>query len=160
MLRGLKNMSQPNEELIRKHKPLTPAEIKTKMKEHEDAKKQFSTDNATLDAELEAFNQITDPLVNPVSGKAMCWIRRPTQAEWEEMVPKELAVYANNPEDIPEDLAKKYNDMTFELMAKIIVNPKHDASWWKQHSNLVMIQLFQAHLSGVFKELGLLTTNF
>ena len=149
-----------NENLIKKHKPLTPDEIKATMKAHEDAKKQYSEDASTLEAELEAFNQLKDPVVNPITGRAMFWVRRPTQAEWEGMVPKELAIYSKNPDDIPEDLAQKYNNMTFELMASVIVNPVHDAQWWKEHANLVTIKVFQAHLSGIFKELGLMTTNF
>jgi hypothetical protein len=68
--------------------------------------------------------------------------------------------YRNNPESIPRELVEKYNDMTFDLMSKIIVKPPHDASWWKEHANTVFIRLFQMHLQMVFTELGMNAENF
>lgn len=149
-----------NKDLIRKFKPLTPEEVRAKIKEKEEVKKQYSSDSATLEAELESFNDIIDPLINPVSGKAMCWIRRPTQAEWESLVPTDVSVYKREGEEVDPQEAKKANDALFELMANIIANPKHDAKWWREHATLSFIELFNLHLTGIFKELGAMTTNF
>lgn len=148
-----------NKDLIKKFKPLTPEDIRAKIKEKEESKKQYSTDSATLERELELFNKTKDPLVNPATGNAMCWIRRPTQAEWESMVPANISVYSKNPEDMTPEETQKVNDALFDLMAKIII-PEHDAKYWKEHCNLVFIQLFNMHLNGIFKELGIMTTNF
>lgn len=153
-------MSERNKSFIERHQPLTPDQIKSKIKEKEEAKKQYTTDAALLEKELDAFNLITDPLINPSTGKAMCWVRRPTQEEWEAMIPKDILQYRNNPQGIPPEVAAKYQDMTFELMEKVITNPSHNAKWWKAHANLLFIQLFQMHLNQVMNELGVQTENF
>jgi hypothetical protein len=153
-------MAEGNKDFIRKYKSLTPKEIEQKFKEKESAKKEMTTNAAELEQEIDNFNKIVDPLENPVTGKVMCWIRRPTQDEWENMIPAEIAQYRNKPEEMPPELSQKYNNMTFELMSQIIETPKHDSKWWKSHSNLVFIQLFNLHLQKVFEELGLSTTNF
>jgi hypothetical protein len=149
-----------NQNLIKKYKPLTPEEVRAKIKEKEEAKTQYSVDSATLERELESFNEIIDPLINPVTGKAMCWVRRPTQAEWEGMVPANSTVYSKNPDEMTPEETQIANNALFDLMANVIANPKHDAKYWKEHSNLMFIQLFNMHLNGVFKELGVMTTNF
>lgn len=149
-----------NEAFLKKHKPLTTEEIKKQFDDKEKAKKQYTTDSAALESEIDNFNKMSDPLVNPATGKALCWIRRPTQIEWESMLPPELLQYRNNPNGIPPEVSAKYQDMTFDLMAKIIETPKHDAKWWKEHSNLMFIQLFQMHLNQLMQELGMLTENF
>jgi hypothetical protein len=147
-------------DFIQKHKPLTPDQLREKMQEQQKSKERYVQDSAELEKEIDNFNKITDPLVDPVTDKALCWVRRPTQEEWESLVPVELLKYRDDPSGIPPEVSKKYSDLTFELMAKIIEKPKHDSKWWKQHANLLFIQLFQYHLQKVFSELGLATTNF
>jgi len=154
------NMGEKNVELVRKFKPLSSEDLKATIKAQEEAKKQYSIDTMELEKELEAFNKVSDPLVNPATGKAMCWIRRPSQAEWEAMVPQDVVPYMGHPESMPPEIAKKNNDLIFTMMEKIIVNPKHDAAYWKSHANLQFIQLFSMHLDNTFKELGIFTTNF
>lgn len=153
-------MPEEEKKFINKHTPLTPEKLKEEYKQKEEAKKQYSTDAVELEKELDNFKNIVEPLLNPVTGKAMCWIRRPTQAEWEGMLPPELVQYRNSPEKIPPELGQKYSDITFELMAKVITKPKHDANWWKEHSNLDFIQLFNTHLSTIFEKLSKDTANF
>jgi hypothetical protein len=153
-------MSSKNAELVKKFKPLNSEELKVQIQVQEEAKKQYSLDTMELEKELEEFNSVSDPMINPITGKAMCWIRRPSQAEWEAMVPADVAPYADHPESMPPEVVKKNNDMLFEMMANIITKPKHDAAYWKSHANLQFIQLFNAHLSNTFKELGISTTNF
>ncbi len=150
----------PNEAFLKKHKPLTPDEVKKQFDDKEKAKKQYTTDSAALEQEIDNFNKLSDPMVNPATGKALCWIRRPTQTEWESMIPTEVLQYRNDPKGIPPEVSAKYQDLTFDLMAKIIVTPKHDAKWWKEHSNLVFLQLFQMHLNQLMQELGILAENF
>lgn len=153
-------MSGKNEELIRKFKPMSKEDVAAAIKKQEDAKKQYATDNVTLESELEAFNKTEDPLINPATGKAMCWVRRPSQAEWESLIDKDMAAYTDHPENMPPELAQKHNDALFQLMAKIISKPNHDAKWWKEHSNLIFIQLFNMHLTQVMKDLGIMAGNF
>lgn len=154
------HMSEGNDKFIKKHQPLTPEQLKEKMLEQKKSKEKYTQDSAQLEKEIDNFNKITDPLVDPTTDKPLCWVRRPTQEEWESLVPVELMQYRDDPAGIPPEVSKKYSDLTFDLMAKIIETPKHDAKWWKQHANLVFIQLFQLHLQQVFNELGLTTANF
>jgi hypothetical protein len=153
-------MSDKNAELVRKFKPLTQEELKTTIKAQEEAKKQYSIDTMELEKELENFNSVSDPIINPATNKALCWVRRPSQAEWEAMVPQDVIPYTGHPESMPPEIAKKNNDLLFSMMEKIIVNPKHDAEYWKTHANLQFIQLFNMHLTNTFKDLGIATTNF
>lgn len=147
-------------DFIKKHKPLTKEAVRRKMKEMAEVKKEMTTEAAVLEKNLLEFNRIVDPLIDPETEKVLCWIRRPTQAEWEEMVPAELLEYRNKPEEVPLEVLNKYKDFTFEMMAKLITTPKHDAEWWKAHANLVFQQLFQIHLSGILDELGIAAENF
>jgi len=155
-------MSDPkkSESFLGKHKPLSSEDVKNKFKQMEDSKTNLEKDVLTLEKNLDKFNEIIDPIKNPATGEVLCWVRRPTQGEWEEMIPKEVWEAGSNPDSMSVELQKKSNDMIFGFMAKIIEKPKHDAEWWKKHANLVFIQLFQLHLNDVFRELGLTTENF
>jgi len=150
-----------SKEFIRKHKPLTKDEITKKFKEQDEAKKAMTTDALILEKNLTEFNKITDPLVDPASGNVLCWIRRPTQQEWEAMLPSEILEYKGKTfEEIPNEIWTKYKDFQFEMMAKLIVTPEHSAQEWKERSNLVFQQLFQIHLAGILELLGISAENF
>lgn len=147
-------------ELIEKHKPMTKKDITDTFKQQAQIKAKMSTDATVLEQNLIKFNKIRDPLVDPESGDPLCWIRRPTSAELESMIPTELMEYRNTPNDVPPEVMKKYQDFQFEMMADLIENPKHDAKWWKENSNMVFQSLFQKHLTGVLEDLGISAENF
>ena len=142
---------------VERHKK-TPAEIKAEMLAMEEAKKGYTQDINILEQNLAKFNEISDPLLDP-TGKPLCWVRRPTQAEWENLVPDELLQY-DNLEDIPVEVAKKYKNHQFEMMAKLISKPEHTAEWWKEHATLAFQELFQMHLIEVYRKLGVMVGNF
>jgi len=152
-------MSEKN--LLKKYKSLTPEELAKQMKEKEEAKQKLVQDAVDLEFELENFNRIQDPIVNPLTGKVMCWVKRPTQADMESMFPEEFLPYSTKKlEDIPPEISRKMNNALFDIMARLIVNPKHDALWWKEHATFDFIKLFQTHIQKVFEELGVAATNF
>jgi hypothetical protein len=151
-----KNLHQ----LIEKHKPMTKRDVIENIKQHAEIKKNITTNAAELEANLKKFNEITDPLIDPETGNALCWIRRPTTLELENMIPLQLMEYKNSPETIPKDIMKKYGDFQFEMMANLITNPKKDMEFWKTNTNLVFQSLFQKHLSGVLEDLGISAENF
>lgn len=152
--------NQRMRQLIEKHKPMTKADVTETFKQQAEMKKSFTTSAIELEANLTKFNKIVDPLVDPESGNPLCWIRRPTTSEYEEMIPTELLAYKNSPDSIPKETLDKNQDFQFDMMAKLITNPEHDAKWWKAHSNLVFQSLFQKHLSGVLEDLGISAENF
>lgn len=144
---------------VREHAK-TPEEIKAEIKAMEEAKKQYTQDVSKLEANLKAFNNTLDPLIDPATNEPLCWVRRPTQEEWEAMIPAELFEYENI-EDVPKDVISKIKNRQFEMMAELIAIPKHDAEWWKKNSsNLVFQELFQMHIVEVYRKLGVLVGNF
>jgi len=143
---------------IKKHAK-TSEEIKKDIQQMEKAKEQYTQDVSALEANLKSFNEALDPLVNPANDEVLCWIRRPSQSEWEQLVPPELMKYREL-ETIPAEVLAKYTDQQFEMMAKLIEKPKHDAKWWKEHANLIFQELFQIHLIDVYRKLGIAVENF
>lgn len=158
----LSSMSEEDKtkKLIRKHKPLTKAEIVARFKAMKELRKEMATDAATLEKNIVEFNETTDPLVNPETGKCLCWVRRPTTKELEDVVPSELMEYRNTPDEVPAEVMKKYEDFQFKMMAQLITNPKKSAEWWKENANLVFQHLFQLHLNSVMQALGITAENF
>jgi hypothetical protein len=149
-----------NEKLLRKHRPMSNKDIENKILENKEIKKEFSTDATVLKANLQKFNQITDPLVDPESGLELCWIRRPTAQEFEALIPSELLEYRNSPDAIPKEVADKHENFQFEMMEKLIVNPIEDWKYWKANSNQVFQFLFNKHLNSLLEKLGIDVQNF
>lgn len=143
---------------VKKH-ARTSEQIAEDIRKLEDAKKDLTQDSASLDANLREFNSIEDPILNPNNGKPMCWVRRPTQVEWEEMIPAELMKY-QDAKKVPDDVAKKFADHQFTMMEKLIAKPVHDAKWWKANSNIMFQEMFQIHLTDMYRKLGIDVENF
>jgi hypothetical protein len=144
---------------VQEHKK-SPEEIKAEMKVMEEAKKQYTQNVEELRANLDAFNNTLDPLIDPANNKPLCWIRRPTQEEWEAMIPTELYEYENM-EDVPKEVLDKIKDRQFDMMANLIAIPKGDADFWKKNGgSLVFQELFQMHIVEVYRKLGIIIGNF
>jgi hypothetical protein len=154
------NKNERLNQLIQKHKPMTKADVFNNFKEQAEMKKRITTNAVELEANLTKFNNIVDPLIDPESGDALVWIRRPTTAQLEALVPSELLEYKSNPEACPSEIMKKYENFQFEMMADLITNPKHNAKYWKENTNLIFQGLFQKHLNGVLEDLGINSENF
>jgi len=153
-------MSEKNKEIIKRHKPLTKADVKKKFREMKQIKSQISQDAAVLEKNLMEFNRTIDPLIDPESEKVLCWVRRPTTDELESLIPAELLEYRGRPNEVPEEVMKKHRDFQFKMMADLIEKPKKDAEWWKKNANLVFQRLFEIHLQGVMEDLGIMAENF
>lgn len=139
---------------------MTKADVEEAFKRQEEAKKKYETKAEQLEKNLEKFNEILDPIVNPATDEALCWVRRPTQTELEDMIPDELMKYKNDPKGVPAEVITESEDMLFSMMAQLIKIPDHDATWWKSHSNLVFQRLFQLHIQQVLHDLGIMVENF
>lgn len=138
----------------------TPEEIKAEMKVMEEAKKQYTQDVVKLQANLDKFNNTSDPLIDPATGDVLCWIRRPTQDEWESMIPAELYEFEEI-EDVTKEVLEKIKNRQFDMMANLITNPKGDAEFWKKNGgSLVFQELFQMHIVEVYRKLGIIVGNF
>lgn len=153
-------MVDKNKEIIKRHKPLTKADVKNKFKEMKQIKSQMSQDAAILEKNLMEFNRTLDPLIDPESEKELCWVRRPTTDELESLIPAELLEYRGRPDEVPTEVMQKHKDFQFKMMANLIEKPKRTAEWWKKHANLVFQRLFEMHLQGVMEDLGIMAENF
>lgn len=143
---------------LNKHKPMNSKQIEQKLIENEDAKAQYTTDMTALEENLRNFAEKTDPIV--FRGKPLCWVKRPSKAQFEKLIPPDMMKYKNSPDSIPKAEADKYENLIYEMMAELIVNPKHDANWWKANSPLIFIPLFQAHLNEIYELVGIDIANF
>ena len=138
----------------------SPEEIKAEMKAMEAAKSQYTQDVTKLQANLDRFNATLDPLIDPATNEPLCWVRRPTQDEWEAMTPAELFEY-DDIESVPKEVLAKIKNRQFEMMAQLIEKPKGDVEFWKKNGgSLVFQELFQMHIVEVYRKLGVLVGNF
>lgn len=146
------------EQIAQRYKK-TPEQVAEEIVKMEEAKSKLSTSAADLEANLKHFHDILDPICDPINGNTLCWMRRPSQTEWEKMVPTELLRYKSD-EEVPFEIMEKYKDNSFNMMEKLIANPQHDAQWWKDNTDIVFQSLFSAHLLDVYRKLGIMTGNF
>ena len=103
----------------------TPEQLAEDIAKMEEAKQKLTTSAADLEANLRHFHEILDPICDPINGDALCWIRRPSQTEWEAMVPVELLAYKSD-DEVPPEVMEKYKDNSFHMMEKLIAKPQHD----------------------------------
>ena len=137
----------------------TPEQLAEDIKKMEEAKKQMTQNAEQLDANLKHFHDILDPILDPNTGQPLCWVRRPSNKEWEDLTPTEMATY-KTPEEVPKEMAEKYKDHQFNMMAKLIAKPQHDANWWKENTDLISQEMFQIYLIDVYRKLGIMVENF
>jgi hypothetical protein len=152
-----KSDSEKKGAFLKKHGTIDVAKA---IKEKHEAQEKFTQDVAELEANIKEFTGRPEPLLDPISGKPLCWIRNPTQEEWEALVPKEFWDFQGNPDGVPQDIQQKYADHQFEMMAKLVTRPEHDAAWWKKNANIPFQMLFQEHLIKVYEDLGIKIGNF
>lgn len=142
---------------LEKHGPINVAET---IRRQEEAKSQYTQDVNELEHNIDTFASRLSPLLDPVTKQPLCWVRNPTQEEWESLVPDEFWQYRDNPEGVPPEISKRYSDHQFNMMANLIENPKKDVNWWKAHANIPFQLLFQEHLAKVYEDLGVKIANF
>lgn len=159
MAKNVKSQTGKKRSFLKRHRSLSREEVVKRLREMEEIKQQYETDSASLESNIKDFNLQTDPLIDPITGKALCWVRRPTQDELERLVPTELTKYESLAE-VPEEIQEKYANVQFKMMAQLIEKPKKDSAWWKKNANMVFQELFQLHLIDIYKKLGLLIENF
>ena len=145
-------------DLINRYKR-TPEQLAEDIKRMEAAKQKMTQNAEDLDANLKHFHDTLDPILDPNTGDPLCWVRRPSTKDWEEMTPMELLPF-KDPSEIPQELQNKYKDHTFEMMAKLIAKPEHDAAWWKANTDLIFQEMFTIYLFDVYRKLGIMVGNF
>lgn len=147
------------QEILAKHKPKSPTEILEAIKEREKAKEQMEKDVSVLEANLREFASREDPIVDPSTGKVLCWVRRPSRQELESLVPPEIMEYRDSGKKVPPEVLKKCDEAFYEMMASLITKPKKDAEFWKNQP-FAFAQIFQLHIQKIYEDLGIDVENF
>lgn len=129
----------------KQQKGLTPKQILEDAKRQDRARQQYSTDLAEVEGALTAFMEQKDPIV--WEGKAIAWVRRPTMRQLKELIPVEMRKYANNPENLPEELTEKYEGFFYEKMSEMIAIPKRSPKEWEETTNPWFIRIFWEHMA-------------
>jgi len=144
-------------ELAKKYTNQTPEEME---KEQESLEQEVVIASKAMEQEISSFSIKIDELVNPVTNKLMCKVQRPTATQWKQLVPPELIKYKEDPKSIPLEVAEKYEALVYDIMAKLIVQPKHTAKWWKDNTTYDFVALFQSHLMETFDKMSKNLENF
>jgi len=129
-------------------------------KEQDSLEQEVIVASKAMDQEISEFSVKIDDMISPTTDKLMCKVRRPTATQWKQLVPPELAKYKKNPKEIPHKLAEKYEELVYEMMALLIVQPKHDVKWWKDNTTYDFVVLFQTHVMKVFDKMTEELENF
>jgi len=151
-------------ELIKKY---TTGKSENEMvKEQEKLETDYKIACSEMETEIRDFSTTIDELKNPKTDKLMCKVRRPTTSEWRRLIPKNITKYQGRESEIPIEEAREYEDLVYELMANLIVQPTDEdgnqrtAKWWKENTSYEFVYLFQEHLMKVFDEMEKKVGNF
>lgn len=130
--------------LIEKYATQTPEEME---KIQDELEQEYAAQCVEMDQNIRKFSSKTDPLI--VDGKTLAVIKRPSASQYRRIIPPELAKFRKNPQDIPYELAMKYQDDIYRLMEEMIIKPKHDAKWWENNTGPEFMGAFQAHVVNI-----------
>lgn len=123
-------------------------------KEQESLEQEVVSASKAMEQEISSFSIKIDELISPVTKKVMCKVKRPTTTQWKQLVPPELVKYKEDPKKVPLEVAEKYEELVYDIMAELIVQPKHNAKWWKDNTTYDFVALFQAHLMKTFDKMS------
>jgi hypothetical protein len=135
------------EEFAKRHPPLDEEGIKKAEESAVKAKTEYAKNLESIEENLTAFFQRTEPIV--IDGMTIAKMRIPPI--------KELRTYQKYFRDIiegksveeaqnilntdPECLKRQY-----EWIASLIVTPKHDAEWWEENASADFMVIFEKKL--------------
>ena len=148
------------EEFLKKHPPLTDKQVKEKFRDAKLAKDKYTKEMKEIEKNLMGYIDISEPLVDPETDVVLAWVKLPTMMELEKFYGQFGETKLEEFENMTREQKLKYANRQYDLMAEMIVNPKHDAEWWKQHSNMRLLKLFSIKLEQIFEEMGVGIENF
>lgn len=136
--------------LVKKYANKTPEEM---VKEQEDLEEEVAIRSTSMEQAIHKYSSKTDEMKNPDTQEIMAVVKRPTAEQYRRTIPPQLAKFKDNPEDIPYELGVEYEDDLYELMSEMIVQPQHDAGWWRKNTGPEFMMIFQAHIVKVYWKL-------
>ena len=148
-------MPDPTKDLIEKYGKQTPEEME---KEQGTLETEHVEKCKEMEENISAFSSKTDELV--INDKVLAIVKRPTNAQFKRFTPAEMIKYSGHPDEIPPELAMKYEADMYVLMAELIVSPKHTAKEWQETTGDNFMAAFQAHLFSTRQKLAKETAAF
>jgi len=140
---------QKKKDFLAKHKPLSKEDIAKSKKDIEKAKEKYAVSIASIEQALTEFMEIRDPI--KYNGKTIMLVRRPTMKELQELIPKDIGPFIEDPSSVSEKDMEKYDDLFYGNLAKLIVVPKRTAKEWKEKANPWLLRLFFEHIASITK---------
>ena len=156
----MNRMSKPKtkEEFLAKHPPLTPEEVKKRLKEQKRAKDIYSKDMGEVEKNLLGYFEVLEPIADPETDQILAWMKVPSNMLLDEYY--QLTGGETDPNKLSEEQIGKIKNKEYQMMVDFIMIPKRDLEWWKKHLNPRFSMLFRLKLESMFEELGVVAENF
>jgi len=123
------------------------------MEEMDEARKKYNLDMAAVEKNLTEYLDIADPVT--VNDKPIFWIRRPSMLEIKDLTPtKEQMKYMEEPQTMPTDLQKEYDDRFYKKFSVLVVAPKKTPEQWRKIMTPWLLRLFWGYIAKVGNILG------
>jgi hypothetical protein len=143
------------DELVKKYANKTPEEMEL---EQDKIEQDYMVQSRALEQKiLEASSKIDEMKIGE---ETVARVKRPTKEQMNRILPPELAKYRKNPEEVPYEVAKKYETEMYQLMEELIVMPKHDSEWWIKNTGDDFMAAFQAHIANTQSQIQKDTERF
>lgn len=133
--------------ITEKYPPMSPEDVRKEEERIRKGKAKYSMEQSEVEKALTEYLELVDPLV--WEGKAIALIRRPTMKQIKELIPEEMAKYADNPKGVPQEIAKKYEKHFYAKMAELIKVPEYTAEEWENKANPWFTRLFWEHINQI-----------
>lgn len=158
-------VDKETEIFLQKHKPLSREEISKAQEEAKTAKDKYTKDIKTIEENLMGFIEQLEPIVNPVTGDIVFWIKQVPLHVLTDSTPKDLKKIISQCKT-PEEAEEKTREYTlvhpeydpenhmYILMEKMIAIPKKTAAEWKEITNPNLSLLFEVAVSNVYKRVS------
>lgn len=136
-------------DFLEKHKPLSKEDIVKGKKDTKKAKEKYAVAMASIEQALTEFMEIKDEI--KWNGKTIMLVRRPTMKELQNLIPKGIGAFIENPTNFSEEDAKAYDELFYGNLAKLVVIPKLTAKQWEEKANPWLLKLFFEHMEKIAK---------
>lgn len=127
------------------------------MAEMEKAKAKWHMNLVEAEKNLTEYLQTADPILARVDGevKPIFWVRRPSMKEIKMLTPNAAQMkYMENPNEMPSDMQKEYDERFFGKFAELIVAPEKTPEQWRDVINPWILRLFWGYIAKVGNILG------
>lgn len=132
------------DDLVKKYANRTPEEMEL---EQDKIEQDYAIQSRALEQKIQEASSKIDEM--KIGKEIVARVKRPTKEQLNQFLPPELTKYRNKPQEIPYEVAMKYETDMYKLMEELIVMPKHNAEWWIKNTGDEFMATFQAHIANI-----------